>query len=431
MHPVADLLLPAALCRAHCLAIDSQALFGVMQQFHAAAKQRQLDAPETRANPLARTSHKFTTDDNGTAHLELSGIMLDTAEPFMDWIGMDYTVTPHFTEAINKAASDANIKALVIYADTPGGSVIGLQAAYEAVRDAGKPVIFAVTGLLCSAGMYVAAGANKIIAEPAAIIGSIGTMTTITDTSDMAAQIGIKVHLIASGPQKGTGTACVPVTADRLEPMQNVVNQLAEQFKAVIVEGRKLSVDAVNTLATGEAWLAPRAKELGLIDSIASQPAAFAAQATKEFLMLSKEQYKALISTHPAHTALIDKMDNDGSDESAIKAAIVQADIALSHEKVAALQNQIASDKQAHEAALKAANEAHDKTKAELAQEKNKTKDLEAKVQKLSGVMPTYKDPGHNNPPVTKPTLKRSEFNALSVNERSKFYNLGGEITEE
>jgi protease-4 len=424
----ADLFLPAALCRSQFLAIDASALASVLQQFQAAAKQRQLDAPAMRVDPLARTSHKYSVDANGTAQFDLVGIILDEADSFLDWLGMDYVVTSHFAAAIRAADADANIKAIAINADTPGGSVVGLQAAYEAIRDAVKPVTVAVTGMLASAGVYVTAAADKIIAEPAAIVGSIGTMTTMTDVSEMAARLGIKVHLIASGPQKGTGTAGVPITAERIAPMQDIVNELANQFKAVIVEGRGLSTEAVDALATGAAWLAPRALELGLIDAISSNPAATAATATKEFLMLTKEQYKALLAAHSAHLALIDKLDSEGKDEAAIKSAIVDADNKANLAAIADLKAQLETAEQANAAAIAAANTAHETTKTALAAEQAKVTALEAKVAKITGVVPKYNDPGNGLPPPAALEKTQTEFDAMSPSEKSKFYGANGTV---
>ena len=103
-----------------------------------------------------------------------------------------------------------------------------------------------------AAALYVAAAADSITADPTTIVGSIGTMTTITDISAMLTKMGITVHLIASGPQKGTGTPGVPVTDERKRPMQAIVNELAAQFKAAVASGRGLdaaAVDAITQLA--------------------------------------------------------------------------------------------------------------------------------------------------------------------------------------
>lgn len=411
-------LLPAALCGVTPLAIHSDSLAGLFSAWESSAKIRQLDiqtAPE--ADPMARTTHKYVVGADGIATIPLQGMMLGAPDDFLDYVGYDYTVTPHLTAAIAEALTLSNVKAIVIDANSPGGVVTGLQALYEVVANANKPVLVAASGLLCSAALYAVAGATEITADPTTFVGSIGTMTTITDVSAMLNKLGIQVHLIASGNQKGTGTPGVAVTDERKRPMQAIVDELAAQFKAAVAAGRGLDPAQVDALATGEAWLATRALTLGLIDSIATNPMAAASLTAKESLMLSKEQYKALIAAHPNHMSLIDQLDANGKDLTDVKAAVVDAEHQATAAKATQLEARLTAQATEHAAALKTANEAAEAIKVKLTA-------AEAKLAKITAGSTTHDDVGTGDqPPATALGAKTDdEVAAMSPLEKARHF---------
>lgn len=413
--------MPAALCGATPLAINGDALGALLTSWQVSAKIRQLDAPADGGDRLARTSHKYAIDANGNAVIPMDGIMLGEPDAFLDWLGVDYTVTPHLAEAITQADARADVKAIIIQADSPGGSVTGLQAAHDAIAAARKPVMVSASGLLCSAALYVAAAADSISADPTTIIGSIGTMMTLTDVSGMVAKLGIQVHLIASGPQKGTGTPGVPVTDERKRPLQAVVDALAAQFKAAVATGRGLSAAAVDAIATGEAWIASRAAELGLIDRISTNPLAAAGTTAKEANMLTKDQFKALLAAHPDHTALIISLDEAGKDDADVKAAIVDAQHQAVAARIPVLEGELVKAKAGAAAALKVEQDAHAATQTKLAA-------LEAANAKLKAGIPAHDDPGaENNPDANAPKTKTTaELADMTPSAKALFFQAGG-----
>lgn len=423
---VEHLVLPAAFCGATPVAIHGDSLASLLTAWSSAAKLRNAAPGDQVAQPTAKAP-AYAVDANGVATIPMQGVMLGEADPFLDWLGVAYTITPQLTQAITDANGRADVKAIVIDANSPGGSVTGLQAAFDAIAASGKPVMVAASDLLCSAALYVASAADQIIADPTTIVGSIGTMTTITDMSKLAERIGIQVHLIASGPQKGTGTPGVPVTDERKRPMQAIVDQLAAQFKSAVATGRKLDPAHVDRIATGEAWLAARAAEHGLVDAITTNPLAAAGATARERLMLTKDQLKALHKAHPEHAALINQMDDDGKDEADVKAAIVEAKQKAQGERLAALEAENAKLKADHAAALKAEQDAHAKTKADL-------EAMTAKHDKLAKLAPNHGDVGagplRQADSVAKPDpLTQAQFDALpSQSARAAFMAAGGEI---
>lgn len=383
-------------------------------------QQRQIDNKEiTRgADYFARTSHKYTVAD-GIARIELHGVMVSEPDWILDAFGVTYTVTPHFAAAIRDAAARSDVHAIHVDANTPGGSVVGLQSCYETVRDAAKPVICSVSGMLASAGVYVMAAADQIIAEPAAIIGSIGTVMRLADSAKMYENFGITMHMIASGPDKGVGSAGVPIAPEQLQPFQALVDQLAGQFVDVVAEGRGMPREQVVALATGAAWVAAEAHAKGLIDSIHSQPQAFAGGIAREHTMLTKEQLKALQAKHPAHAALINAMDDQGKDAQAIEAAVADANFKALNEQVTAAN----TAKATAEAALVAEQTAHAATKQALTAANAKYDALA----KLGGGAP--QDPGADAAAATDATSKlddaslKAEWQAMPKAKRAGFLN--------
>lgn len=441
MSDAPSILLPSALSRGVPLAILEDSLAALLTRFQSRTKQLDDKMRMQPQDVLARTSHKYAVDSAGNARIELVGIMLDQQDWILDAWAEDYTITPHFAAAIREAGQRADVQAIVIEADSPGGVVFGLQDAYEAIRDSSKPVIIAVKGMLCSAALYATAAADHITADPAAMIGSIGTLTTVTDYSQMAAKLGITVHLVASGPDKGTGTPGVPVTAERLKPYQELVDTLAGQFRAVVAEGRGLSAEEVQALATGAFWNATKALELGLIDSTSSTPLAAASSTAKEALIMNKEQLKALLAAHPQHAALINQLDDEKKTEAEVKAAISAAETKAKDAKLTELTAAVAKHGDELTAAVKVAKDAGDQAVATAKEEAGKslkaeqdehgkTKAALAKAERLLGLKPTHADVGGDDPSKAKKTMARADYLALSGKDRAAFINAGGTVLD-
>lgn len=183
--------------------------------------------------------------------------------------------------AIRSAANDAAVGAIALVIDSPGGSVYGLDDLALEVADAAraKPVLAYVEDLAASAAYYVASQASRIVAGPAALVGSIGTYMVIEDSSGAAADAGFIVHVVKSGALKGAGEPGTAITDAQLGAWQQEVDAYAARFQSMVAAGRKLDPARVAELATGAVWMAPAALALGLIDEIGGLDAALASLA--------------------------------------------------------------------------------------------------------------------------------------------------------
>lgn len=205
------------------------------------------------------------------AVIPLRGVMLADVPWYYEACGVQATSTHVLASAVADAGRDPAVAAIVLDVDSPGGAATGVAEAGAMVAQAArqKPVVALVSGWCCSAAYWVASQASTVVADPEAIVGSIGVYIAIEDISDLAEAVGVRIVHLRSGPNKGLPYPGLPVTDDQTRPYQQIVDDLAERFVGAVADGRGLSPDLAAVLATGESWTAPRAQSLSLVDDIA------------------------------------------------------------------------------------------------------------------------------------------------------------------
>ncbi|HEY8394480.1 MAG TPA: signal peptide peptidase SppA [Thermaerobacter sp.] len=174
-------------------------------------------------------------------------------------------------EQLNRAREDPAIRAVVIRMNTPGGSAAASQEIGEAVRrvrQAGKPVVVSIGDLGASGGYWIAATADRIVANPASLTGSIGVIMEVTHFEDLYEKLGIEVEAIKSGPYKDIGSTSRPPTEEERRLLQGLVDDIFQQFVDVVAQGRRLSRERVLALADGRVLTGRQAKEAGLVDEL-------------------------------------------------------------------------------------------------------------------------------------------------------------------
>ena len=158
---------------------------------------------------------------------------------------------------------------IVVRLTSPGGSVpqYGLASSQlERLKQAGLRCVVCVDTVAASGGYMMAAVADKIIAAPFAIIGSIGVVAGIPNFHRVLQKNEVDYHLFTAGKYKRTVTPFTEVTDEGKQKLQDDITAIHEAFKRLIKEGRP-DVD-IEEIATGEYWLASQAKEKGLVDEI-------------------------------------------------------------------------------------------------------------------------------------------------------------------
>ncbi|QIA28088.1 signal peptide peptidase SppA [Thermaerobacter sp. PB12/4term] len=172
---------------------------------------------------------------------------------------------------LQQAREDPAVAAVVIRMNTPGGSAAAAQeigVAVQRLRDAGKPVVVSIGDLGASGGYWIAAMADRIVANPASLTGSIGVIMEVTHYEDLYEKLGIDVETIKSGPFKDIGSATRPLTAEERRLLQGLVNDIYQQFVDVVARGRGMSRERVLELADGRVFTGRQAKAEGLVDQL-------------------------------------------------------------------------------------------------------------------------------------------------------------------
>lgn len=170
--------------------------------------------------------------------------------------------------------NDAN-KGILLFVDSPGGGVYESDELYMKIREyqkkTGRPVYSYMGSMAASGGYYISAPCEKIIANRNCWTGSIGvTIGTIYDISGLLEKHGIKTVTITSGANKAMGGMTEPMTEEQKEIFQSLVDEAYEQFVGIVAEGRGKTVDETKVLADGRIYTAKQAKQVGLVDEIAT-----------------------------------------------------------------------------------------------------------------------------------------------------------------
>jgi len=213
-----------------------------------------------------RPAYRRTAD--GIAILSLEGQLTKGESSFGGG-----TSTVRVRRAIRQAAGDQAVKAIMLLIDSPGGTVAGTAelAADIAAANRTKPVHAHIEDLGASAAYWIGSQAARLTATPTSLVGSIGTVAVVEDSSGHMSKEGVVVHVICTGAYKGAFTPGAPVKPEHLEYLRGYVNDLNEHFLGGVATGRHLSLDAVRRLADGRIRLAGAAKGLGLLDAVCGQ----------------------------------------------------------------------------------------------------------------------------------------------------------------
>jgi len=206
-------------------------------------------------------------------------------------------------DEIKEYLKDPSIKAIVLRIDSPGGAVAPAQEIYEEVRKAAtkKKVVASMGTVAASGGYYIASPATKIIANPGTLTGSIGVIMEIPNIEGLMNKLGIKTEVVKSGKHKDIASAFRGIKKEEREILQNVLDNVHEQFTKAVAEGRKMVYDDVKKIADGRIFTGEQALKAGLIDELgnledAVQAAAKLAGIKGEPVVVSKKEHFSFIN---------------------------------------------------------------------------------------------------------------------------------------
>jgi len=174
----------------------------------------------------------------------------------------------------------SGIKAVILHLDSPGGDVTASDVLAHEIRlcrDKGYKFV-AFCGDTCASGAYyAAAGADRIVARPTSIVGSIGVIMMHFDAQKLLTErLGVRDESVVSGPYKEVPSIFRPMTPEERAYMQNIVDALYARFVKTVADGRRMKEADVRKAADGRVFTAEQAKALGLVDVIGQREEAIA-----------------------------------------------------------------------------------------------------------------------------------------------------------
>jgi len=181
------------------------------------------------------------------------------------------TITPGIVrEQLGRAEKDVAVKAIVLRIESPGGAVAPCQqilGEIERVKEK-KPIVVSMENIAASGGYYISTKADKIVALPGTLTGSIGVISQIPNVEGLYEKLGIKMQTFKGGKYKDMYSGLRELTPEEAEIMQRMTDEYYEQFVEVVAEGRGLSNEDVRSLATGQLYTGTEAQRLGLVDEL-------------------------------------------------------------------------------------------------------------------------------------------------------------------
>jgi protease-4 len=176
------------------------------------------------------------------------------------------------TDLLTQYRDNDRIKAILLRIDSPGGAVVPSQEIYDSVlkiRKAGvKKVVTSMGTIAASGGYYIAAASDFIMANPGTLTGSLGVIMELSNVEGLLKKIGIESVVIKSGKNKDVGSPLREMTKEERLLLQNVSDDIHNQFIEAVAEGRSLEIEGVKRLADGRVFTGRQAKEVGLVDGL-------------------------------------------------------------------------------------------------------------------------------------------------------------------
>ena len=190
------------------------------------------------------------------------------------------------TKAFRQAAKDKRVKAILFRIDSPGGSYVASDTIWRQIlliQKAGKPVVASMGDMAASGGYFVAMAANRIVAHPSTLTGSIGVFAGKGVTTDFWNKLGVTWDEVHTSDHSTMWSTTQDYTPQEWDILQKWLDHVYQDFTTKVSKSRKLPLGKVQEVAQGRVWTGEAAKSLGLVDRLGGFPDA---------LILAKELAK-------------------------------------------------------------------------------------------------------------------------------------------
>jgi protease-4 len=210
-------------------------------------------------------------------------------------------------EQFQRVRDDASVKAVILRVDSPGGAAFASEVIRREVEmtKREKPVVVSMSDVAASGGYWIAMGANKVLAEPGTITGSIGVVAGKFNLRGLYEKLGLSKDHLATTENSTMDWPFQDFTPTQRKALLKLMNETYRDFVQGVAEGRKMEVEAVEKVAQGRVWTGEQARERGLVDALGGLDAAIAA--AKELAGIPMEEQVSLLYL-PKAKPLLDRI---------------------------------------------------------------------------------------------------------------------------
>ena len=208
----------------------------------------------------------FGISKNRVEVIYVQGIMLTGSIP----TGFGIATSEDIVKSLKDANDDEGVKAIVMRINSPGGSPASAEEIVGAMKKIDKPIVISMGDVAASAAYYISAPADKIIANPDTMTGSIGVIWEFQNRSGFYDKEGTSFYIAKSGELKDMGGDWKGLSDKEKQYADQVITEAYSRFIKEVADDRNLSLSKVKDLADGRIYTGAKAKELGLVDELGS-----------------------------------------------------------------------------------------------------------------------------------------------------------------
>lgn len=182
-----------------------------------------------------------------------------------NYIGPELIIT-----SLKKARKSKDVKAIVLRVNSPGGSALASDIIHREIEitKKDKPVVVSMGNLATSGGYYISCGADKIVADPTTITGSIGVFGMVPNISSFTDRIGINAEQVGTNKRSVNYSVFEPMTEDFYQVTKEGIERVYTTFVSKVAAGRNMTFEEVDEIAQGRVWTGKQALEIGLVDEL-------------------------------------------------------------------------------------------------------------------------------------------------------------------
>lgn len=210
--------------------------------------------------------------------VNVRGLISDA--PDQGLLGRRPSLLQEVVSRLRLAEKDAEVRAVILKINSPGGGVTASDVLHHEIerfrRESGKPVVALLMDVAASGGYYVALPADRIVAHPTSLTGSVGAVFFQPRVTGLMEMAGVRVEVAKSGRNKDMGSPFRESTKEEQDIAQTLINEMGTRFQTLVRQARDLTPEQMDTVATARVFTGTQALDLGLVDRVGYLESAFA-----------------------------------------------------------------------------------------------------------------------------------------------------------